>query len=284
MAQKHKRRLTTNQVIAFSLLSVILTGSFLLMLPISSKAGAWTPFVDALFTATSATCVTGLIVFDTYTHWTIFGQLVILFMIQIGGIGLMTLITSVFFFLKKSIDVPTRQILQSSAGSLQLSGIARLIKRILIGTAIFESLGAFSLATQFVPEMGWAKGIYYSVFHSVSAFCNAGFDIFGFKGEYVSLVPYSDNAVVSLTICALIIIGGIGFIVWSDVLHHKEKLRYYSLHSQLVLTTTAFLLIAGTLSFYFLERNASMAGMTEHNRWLASFFAATTPPSPSCPG
>lgn len=277
MKNKLGIRLTNNQILAFGLLSVILTGSFLLMLPVSSKAGTWTPFVDALFTATSASCVTGLIVADTYTHWTVFGQIVIIFMIQIGGIGLMTMITSIYFLLNKQIDVQTRQLLMSSTGSLQLGGIARLIKRVLRGTAFFEGIGAILLGTQFIPEMGWAKGTYYAIFHSISAFCNAGFDIMGFKGEYTSLTTYYDNEVVSLTICFLIITGGVGFLVWSDISRYKLNFSHYSLHSKLMLTTTVFLLGLGTLAFFFLERNSSMADMNVQDRLLNSFFAATTP-------
>ncbi|HPG20896.1 MAG TPA: potassium transporter TrkG, partial [Flexilinea sp.] len=262
MKTRRKILLTNTQIIALGFFLVILAGSILLMLPISSKNGSWTPFIDALFTATSATCVTGLVVFDTFTHWTVFGQIVILTLIQVGGIGLMTIVSGAYILLNKRIGIQTRQLLMTSAGNLQLSGVVRLIKRILFGTLLFEGTGTVFLATQFCPEMGIGKGIYYAIFHSVSAFCNAGFDIMGFKGEYSSLISYQSNWIVNLTIILLIVIGGIGFYVWSDTVKNRFRFRRLSLHTQITLTTTAFLLAFGTLLYFFFEKNFSMQGMT----------------------
>ena len=277
MKKRRKVLLTNVQIIALGFFLVILSGSILLMLPISSKDGSRTPFIDALFTATSATCVTGLVVFDTFTHWTVFGQIVILTLIQVGGIGLMTIVSGAYILLNKRIGIQTRQLLMTSAGNLQLSGVVRLIKRILFGTLLFEGTGTVFLATQFCPEMGIGKGIYYAIFHSVSAFCNAGFDIMGFKGEYSSLISYQSNWIVNLTIILLIVIGGIGFYVWSDTVKNRFRFRRLSLHTQITLTTTAFLLAFGTLLYFFFEKNFSMQGMTTDNRFLASLFMATTP-------
>ena len=160
-------------------LLIIFVGALLLTLPISSKSGQWTNFTDALFTSTSATCVTGLIAFDTYSHWSIFGQITILAMIQIGGIGFMTIITLFSMFLGKKINIRERRLLMQSAGSLHIGGVVKLIKKIVIGTALFEGIGAIVLALRFCPVMGICEGIYNAVFHSISAFCNAGFDLMG---------------------------------------------------------------------------------------------------------
>ncbi|OQA27143.1 MAG: Ktr system potassium uptake protein B [Chloroflexi bacterium ADurb.Bin344] len=260
MKTRRKILLTNTQIIALGFFLVILAGSILLMLPISSKNGSWTPFIDALFTATSATCVTGLVVFDTFTHWTVFGQIVILTLIQVGGIGLMTIVSGAYILLNKRIGIQTRQLLMTSAGNLQLSGVVRLIKRILFGTLLFEGTGTVFLATQFCPEMGIGKGIYYAIFHSVSAFCNAGFDIMGFKGEYSSLISYQSNWIVNLTIILLIVIGGIGFYVWSDMVKNRFRFRRLSLHTQITLTTTAFLLAFGTLASLFMATTPRTAG------------------------
>lgn len=271
---KKRYKFTNTQIIALGFAAIIMIGTFLLSLPISSKSGTWTPFEDSLLTATSATCVTGLAVYDTGAHWTTFGQLVIITLIQIGGLGFMTIITMFSFFTKRQISMRERHILMQSAGNMNLGGIVKLIKRIIIGTFIIEGMGAVLLSIVFVPEIG-AKGIYYAVFHSISAFCNAGFDILSNVGS-ASLSGYANNVLLNVTVMLLIIIGGIGFLVWSDILKWKFKFRKYELHSKIVLVTTAVLLILGAVVFFFTERNYAFRNMGTGESILASVFQSVT--------
>lgn len=270
------KRLSSAQIIALGFITVIIAGAFLLMLPASSKNGEWTPPLDAIFTATSATCVTGLIVFDTFTHWSIFGQIVILTLIQIGGLGFLTVIAMFSFFARRKIQLHERKLLMQSAGTMHLGGITTLIRKILIGTAIFEASGAILLAIRFCPQYGFGKGLYNAVFHSISAFCNAGFDLMGKNEQFSSLVSYDDDPLVCLTISALIIIGGIGFLVWSDIAKNRFRFRDYSLHSKIVLTSTFLFIVLGWVFFFFTEKNASMSGMSLGSRMLNSFFQSVT--------
>lgn len=269
-------KLTSTQIIALFFVAVIAVGTLLLCLPIASKSREWTPLLDSAFTATSATCVTGLIVRDTFTHWSLFGQLVILTMIQIGGLGVMTIIMTFSVFTKKKINLYERKLLMQSAGTMRSSGVIRLLKQIIKVTFICEGTGAILLATRFCPELGFAKGLYYSVFHAVSAFCNAGFDLMGRYGEFSSLTPFYSDITVNITVCALIICGGIGFIVWQDIVTHGIKFKNYSLHSKIVLTTSAVLILSGWLVFFFTEKNASLANLTTGEKILASFFQSVT--------
>ncbi len=269
-------KLTYTQIIALFFVAVIAIGTLLLCLPIASKSREWTPLLDSAFTATSATCVTGLIVRDTFTHWSLFGQLVILSMIQIGGLGVMTIIMTFSVFAKKKISLYERKLLMQSAGTMRSSGVIRLLKQIIKVTLICEGAGAILLATRFCPELGLAKGLYYSVFHAVSAFCNAGFDLMGRYGEFSSLTPFYSDIAVNMTVCALIICGGIGFIVWQDIITHGLKVKKYSLHSKIVLTTSAALILSGWLVFFVTERNASLSTLTTGEKILAAFFQSVT--------
>lgn len=275
--KKLLKRLTQVQLVALSFFTVIAIGTFLLTLPISSRAGAWTSPVDALFTATSATCVTGLVVFDTATYWTLFGQIVILCLIQVGGLGCMTLLTLIAMFLRKKISLYSRKVLMQSAGTLSLSGVVRLVKQVAIGTACFELAGAALLSTQFIPCFGWKYGIYASIFHSVSAFCNAGFDVCGVISPGSSLTYFAANPVVNLTIAGLIVIGGIGFLVWNDLLYCKWHIRRWQLHTKLVVTVTLLLIFGGWGLFYLFERNAAFRGMPFGEKLLAALFQSVTP-------
>lgn len=277
MLKTKKRRLSNTQLIALSFLGVILLGAILLCLPIASRSGEWTSFLDACFTATSATCVTGLIVFDTFTHWSLFGQIVIITMIQIGGLGLMTIMASLALFMKRHINLQERRLLLQSSGNLQYGDLSRMLKRILLGTLLFEGIGAILLAIRFCPRMGMGEGIYNAIFHSVSAFCNAGFDLMGKYQPFSSLTAYVDDPLVSLTICALIIIGGIGFLVWDDMRRNGIHLKRYSLHSKIVLFTTVILVVGGWVAFFFFEQNHALAGMPFGEQVLASFFQSVTP-------
>lgn len=274
---KLRKQLTGGQWIAVSFLCIILIGTLLLMLPISSKTGEVTPFLSSLFTATSATCVTGLIVVDTYQHWTIFGQLVILTMIQIGGLGFVTIGVTAMLLLGKKIGLRDRGLLKESVNTLEIGGIVRLTKLIVKGTLCIEGLGAVLLSIRFIPEFGPLKGIYYGIFHSVSAFCNAGFDLMGQFEAYSSLTRYQGDWFINLTVIALILVSGLGFVVWQDLKDNKWNYKKYMLHTKMVLTATAFLLVIPTILFWFLERDGVFAGMTAGEHFLGALFAAVTP-------
>lgn len=277
MVSKLIKKLSRVQIIAFGFFGVILIGSLLLMLPFSTRSGQTTSYVDALFTATSATCVTGLTPFDTYTHWTLFGQLVILFMIQLGGIGFMTVITMATLFMRHKIGLQNRMLVMESAGTITLSGIGQLVRRIIAGTAIIETTGAAILATQFVPEFGWLRGLYYSFFHAISAFCNAGFDLMGCIEPGSSMINFNGNAVVMVTLVFLILIGGIGFFVWDDILVCKAKFKNYKIHTKLVLVLTAILTVIPFVMFFIFEYDHAFKGMDIFDRILNSLFQTVTP-------
>lgn len=271
------KSLTYPQMIALGYFIIITIGTLLLLLPIANRNNLPPGFINALFTATSATCVTGLVVFDTYTQWSFFGQLVILLMIQVGGLGFMTTITMFSFLLRRKIGLKERGLLRESVNTMYIGGIVRLTKKILIGTLIFEGLGAILLSVRFIPKMGLAAGIYNGIFHSISAFCNAGFDIMGRFGKYSSLTYFSDDVIVNLTIIVLIIVGGIGFFVWDDIVKNKHHFKKYQLHTKIVLFTTALLIIFGSISFYIFERANVLAEMTIGEKIIASVFGAVTP-------
>ena len=277
MFSKLTKRLSGMQLIAVGFFIIILIGALLLMLPVSSRSGEYTPFMTALFTATSASCVTGLVVVDTFSHWSLFGQLVILTMIQIGGLGFITIGVTVSMLLRKKIGLAQRGLIRESLNIIELSGMVRLTKRIVIGTLFFELTGALILALCFVPKMGLLQGIYYGIFHSISAFCNAGFDLMGRYEAFSSLTGWYDHPIVLITIMLLIIIGGIGFVVWNDLYEHRLHFRKYSLHTKIVLTADLFLLFAGALLFYLIEHDDLFAGMTMTGKILSSFFCAVTP-------
>lgn len=272
-----KVHLTYTQIIALGFLFTILCGSILLSLPASARSGVSTPYLDALFTATSATCVTGLIIFDTYSHWSLFGQVVILTLIQVGGLGFMTVITMFSLFLRRRISIHERKLIMQSAGSMQISGVVRLIKRILLGTLIFEGAGAILLAIRLCPEMGFSQGVYNAVFHSVSAFCNAGFDIMGKYGAFSSLTGYRGDFLVNFTISILIAIGGLGFIVWSDIIKKRFNVKEYDLHTKIVLAATGFLIVSGTVLFYVFEKDYSLSHLSGGEKLMASLFQSITP-------
>ena len=271
------KRLSKAQTIALGFFIIIMVGTLLLMLPISSRSGQVTGFTEALFTATSATCVTGLVVVDTYQHWNMFGQVVILLLIQIGGLGFITMGMFFSIFLKRKIGLKERNLIQESVNTLQIGGVVRLVKKIVPWTLTFEGIGAVILFLRFIPRMGVKDAIWNGIFHAVSAFCNAGFDIMGKYGEYSSLVYYYDDIVVNLVVMLLIVIGGIGFIVWDDISIHKWHLKKYMLHTKIVLTTTAILIFGGALLFFLFERNNLLADMSVKGQILSSLFASITP-------
>lgn len=270
------KRLSRTQTIALGFFIIICIGTLLLMLPIASRNGTMTGFHDALFTATSATCVTGLVVADTYQHWSIFGQAVILCLIQIGGLGFITIGMFFSIFLRRKIGLKERNLIQESLNGLQLKGVVRLVKNIVPWTFFFEGVGALILMLRFLPKMGFVDALWYGIFHSVSAFCNGGFDLMGRYEAYSSLVLYYDDIVVNLVIMSLIIIGGIGFIVWDDVSRHKFHVKKYLLHTKIVLVTTAVLIIGGAVLFFLFERENLLADMSIKGQVLSSLFGSVT--------
>lgn len=271
------RKLSPMKIILLGYCFLILIGALLLALPVSVKGQDPTNFMDAVMTATSATCVTGLIRFDTYTHWSLFGQLVILCLIQIGGIGFMTMAVSIISLTKKKIGLTPRVLAQEAISAPQVGGIVRMTKFIFQGTALVEGIGALLLGFYFCPRLGFWKGVYFSIFHSISAFCNAGFDLMGSVEPYSSLTSLSANWYVNSIIMALIIIGGLGFFVWGDLLHTKFHFRKMRLHTKLVLTVSVSLIILGTLGIFLLEQGgAGFEGKTVSDQVLASMFQSVS--------
>lgn len=265
------RRLTSSQIIVLGFLGAILLGAFLLMLPISTADGKGATFADAVFTATSATCVTGLVVQDTATYWSYFGQAVILLLIQVGGMGVVTFAVAITVASGKKIGLMQRSTMQEAISAHQMGGIVKLTGFILKTSAIIELTGAALLAPAFIKEFGVGKGIWYSFFHSISAFCNAGFDLMGAKEKYSSLTSFSDNILVNIVIMALIIIGGIGFLVWDDIKTNKYHIRKYRMQTKLVLITSAFLILLPAIVFFI-----EFAGLDIKSRILNSLFQSVT--------
>lgn len=272
-----QNQLTYVRVIAFGYLMVILSGTLLLLLPVATAPGRKTGVLTALFTATSATCVTGLVVVDTATHWTSFGHIVILLMIQIGGLGFMTMGVLLAMVLRKRISLRARGLLQESMNYMQMGGILRLLRTTFKGTLLFEGVGAILLAVRFIPVFGVRKGIAYGIFHSVSAFCNGGFDLMGgYSGNYSSLVEFHGDILINIVIMSLIILGGIGFFVWSDIKNNKWHIKRYMLHTKIALFTTAVLLVAGTVLYFLFEKENLLAGMSGKDQILAAAFSSVT--------
>lgn len=275
--KKTKRRMTQVQVIALGFLILIFAGSLLLMLPFATAEGEYTSYLDALFTATSASCVTGLIVQDTFLHWTWFGRTVILVLIQIGGLGFISI--GVFFavLLRRKISLRQRGLMQESVNALHISGMVKLTRFIIKWTLIIEGVGALLLSFRFVPQYGFWTGIYYSVFHAVSAFCNAGFDLMGHKASYDSFVSYQGDIYVNLILMALILIGGLGFLVWVDLKNHKFAFRKMELHTKIVLVMTILLIAVPAVLFWLIERNHILVDVPLPEQIISSLFAAVTP-------
>lgn len=271
-------RMSHVQMIALGYFLVIVSGSLLLMLPQATRPGLKTTYLEALFTATSATCVTGLAVVDTASHWSLLGQMIILAMIQVGGLGFMTIGVMFAMGLKRSISLKVRGLLQESMNSIQLGGVVKMARYVVKGTIIVEGIGALLLMCVFIPRFGVPKGIYYGIFHAISAFCNGGFDVLGTEYEpYCSFCFLSDDILLNVVIMFLITVGSIGFFVWKDILEHKLSYRKYSLHSKLAISTTVFIFIISSILFYLFERDGLMKGMGLKETLLASLFSSITP-------
>ncbi len=269
---KRRRNMTSFQIIIFSFFALIMLGTFLLMLPISSNKHTITSFADALFTATSATCVTGLIVKDTATYWSLFGQGVIITLIQIGGMGVITIGLAVMRASGMKIGLWHRSTMQESVSAPHVGGMVRYTSFIIKTTVIIELIGAALLFPVFCSDFGVAKGIWYSLFHSISAFCNAGFDLMGIRGQFSSLTSYGSHIYLNCVIMLLIIAGGIGFLVWGDFKTHKYHFKRYSLQTKIVLLTTLMLIVLPALYFFFCE----YSNMNLSDRIISSFFQSVT--------
>ena len=268
-----KRRLSPFQIIILGFAGVILLGALLLMLPLSTTAGCVTPFHEALFTATSAVCVTGLVVQDTGSYWSVFGQAVILTLIQIGGLGVVTVTASFALLSGRRISLMQRSTMQDAISAPKVGGIVRLTRFILRGTFLIELIGALAMLPVFCRDYGW-HGIWMAVFHSISAFCNAGFDILGTNNNlYPSLTGYVQNPVINITVMLLIITGGIGFLTWDDICENKLHFHRYRMQSKVILVTTLTLIVLPALFFFFVDFDALPLGA----RVQAALFQSVTP-------
>ena len=277
MKKKFNFKISVWQYLALGYLALIIVGCLSLLLPFAAKDGTSTNFIDALFTAVSATCVTGLSPLNVGAHWSMFGQIVILILIQLGGLGFMTFVSMVFRLLRGRVGVYERKAFMASAGSEKYIGLGKLIRRIFIGTAVFEVLGAILLSIRFVGDFGWGTGIYFAIFHSISAFCNAGFDLFGQVGQS-SLTAYSTDPLVILTISALITVGGLGFCVWGDIADCKCNPKKFQLNTKIVLIVSTVLYVLSVCLFLIFEwNNTDYADYHFGEKLLAALFCAVAP-------
>ena len=280
MAWAMKRRgraLSPTKIIAVTFLILILTGAFLLTLPVATRDGQGCDFLRALFTATSATCVTGLTPFDTYTQWSGFGQGVLLCLIEVGGLGFMSMATLFVFLLRKRIGLKQRMVMAQALSLNDMEGVVRLQRTVIFGSLSVEALGAAILAAYFTPRFGFWRAMWLGVFHSVSAFCNAGFDVFGFLEPGASLMTFQNDPLVLLTLGALVVIGGLGFLVWEELAERKPFGRM-SVYTRLVLSTTGALLLAGWVLTCLLEWNNpdTLGNMPVWEKLLNGFFQSVT--------
>lgn len=267
--------LNYTQMIFLAFFALVLMGASLLSLPIATRTGNTTSFFGALFTATSAISITGLAIYDTYTHWSLFGQIVILCFIQIGGLGFMTILTIVFHALRRKMGLEERQLLMQTSGMKSLGGILPIVRRIAIISFVLQGIFAVFLAFRFVPQLGFSRGLYFSIFHAISAFCNAGFDLMGHFAPYSSLSFYANDMLINFTVIVAVIVGSFGFIVWNDIWNHKAKFPLFSLHSKIVLTATFFFIVLGFILFFLLERGWVNNGYTLGERILHTFFLSS---------
>lgn len=268
-----QNKLSSFQIIILGFAGVIVLGALLLMLPIATQNGVITPFSKTLFTATSAVCVTGLVVFDTASYWSGFGQLIILIMIQIGGLGVISVASFLSMLAGRKISLMQRQTMQNALSAPQMGGIVKLTRFIFLVSFAIEGMGALLLMPVFMTKYG-IRGIWMAVFHSVSAFCNAGFDLMGNQtGQYSSLTSFAGSGYVTLVICLLIMIGGIGFLTWKDIAVKKTRFKEYSMQTKVILVTTAILIVIPAVFFFF----SDFANEPLKDRICMSVFQAVTP-------
>jgi trk system potassium uptake protein TrkH len=275
-----RQRINPARIFVLGFIMIILFGALLLALPISSRGGVPIPFPIALFTATSATCVTGLVMADTALTWSVFGRAVILCLIQIGALGFMSVTTIFFFIMNRKINLSQRLLLVHSLNLHDRNGIVGLVRHVLFGTLIFEGAGAAILWIRFMPEYGALKGLGMGVFHSVSAFCNAGFDLMGHRGAFSSLTTYAHDPVITVTTMLLVIVGGLGFFVWEDLWRNRSFQKLH-LHSKMVLSVSLALILSGWILFYFAEREntGTIGNMPFPRAALASLYQSVMPRS-----
>ena len=271
--RKFLKQFSSARIILLGFIIMIFVGASILSLPISSRSREFTPFIDTLFTATSASCVTGLIVYDTATHWSLFGKIIIIAMIQCGGLGVVTMLTVFTQVTGKKIGLRDRATLQSALSAPQIGGIVKLTSFIFKGTIIIEMIGALLMFPSFMKDFGMTKGIYYSIFHSISAFCNAGFDLMGDVSKFSSLTKYQSDIMINITIMLLILIGGLGFLIWKDIVDYRFDIKRYSTQTKIVLTMTFILVLFPSVLFFFTE----FSTLDIKTRVLSSLFQAVTP-------
>lgn len=276
---KFTKNLNPTRIVVLGFCGIILVGTFFLWLPISARSGQFTNPLTCLFTATSATCVTGLAKVDTWLYWSPFGQVIVLLMIQMGGLGFVSVISMVSFFFHQRIGLSQRLVMASALNMNGTSGVVRVVRRSIMGTFLFEFLGACVLATRFIPEYGVNKGLWFSVFHSVSAFCNGGFDLMGgVTGEFSSFTGYYDDPLILITLMVLITAGGLGFFVWEDIMQRKGDLKNLTLYSKMVIMATWWLGIIGSMTFMALEwhNEATLGTMRGWEKVLNAVFQTVT--------
>lgn len=278
MNRRKRAKLSSLQIIALGFSIMIAIGTLLLMLPWATRVPGGASFGDALFTATSASCVTGLVLRDTATYWSTFGQVVILLLIQVGGLGFMTIAMLFLLLLRRRLGLRQREVVVDSISYDRLGGLVPFIRRVLLGTLLAEGLGAALLSIRFTQDFGMRRGIYYGIWHAVSAFCNAGFDLMGaHSGEFSSFMAYAGDPLVILTLSGLILVGGTGFLVWNDLVQNKLRWRRYRLQTKIVLFVNLILVVGGGALFLLLERNNLGAGKAPGRQVLEALFAAVTP-------
>ena len=270
--------LNISQIIALTFLGIILLGTILLALPVSSADNQSCGFLTALFTATSSVCVTGLSVVDVWSSFSFFGQLVMLFLIEAGGLGFMSIISLLFFLVNHQSNIQSLSLIAGSLGTDGMKDIVRIQKRLIFGSLIFEGIGALILFLNLLPECGFGTSLWLGIFHSVSSFCNAGFDLMGLSGPGASISSLQTNPVALITLALLVVIGGIGFIVWDDIMSSRHP-RYWSINTRLVLTITSILLATGTLIYLVFEYNnpATLGPLSFSDKLVNSFFQSVTP-------
>lgn len=268
-----EKRLSTSQIIILGFAAVILFGTALLMLPFATRDGGGAAFLDALFTATSAVCVTGLIVHDTATYWSGFGQAVIISLIQVGGMGVVTVAVAISTLAGRNIGLKERSTMQEAVSAHKVGGIVRLTAFIIKMTILFELIGAAIMLPVFAKEFGFAKGLWYALFHSISAFCNAGFDLMGIKSAYSSLTFFSAHPIINTAIMALIIIGGIGFMTWDDIIQNRLRFKKYHMQSKVVIITSLLLIAVPALYFFLFEFSQNSFA---ERFWFSLFQSVTT--------
>lgn len=275
--KKRRVKLSATQIIAIGFAAIILVGAGLLTLPVASRSGVSCGFFPALFTATSATCVTGLVIFDTYTQWSSFGQVVIITLIEIGGLGFMSAASTVVFLLRKKVGLRQKMVIAQALNLNDMDGVVKIQKLVLTGSLTIQGIGALILFFRFLPEQGFGRAVAWGVFHSISAFCNAGFDLFGYIAPGQSLIIFNDDPIVCLTLMALVTVGGLGFLVWEEMARVR-KFKDFSVYTKLVLLMTGAILLIGTVVILLLEWDnpATLGNMPVWQKIMNAFFQTGT--------